>query len=247
MTVGTYVYCIMRCAEPRIFTTAGIGGRGDAVYTVHYDDLAAVVSDSPEQEYEHTRRNMLCHAAVLDEVMHAAPILPVRFGTIAASPEKIKSNVLAPRYNELDALLHQFEDRIELGLKALWREDKVMQEIVATNAPIRALHAKIASRPADETYYARIQLGQLVEAEVQQRRADDAERILEHLRPLVYETRQNAATIERMVLNTAFLIERAAEPAFDAVIQQLDAEMGQRMIFKYVGNVPPYNFVNVTI
>ncbi|MBC8162385.1 MAG: GvpL/GvpF family gas vesicle protein [Roseiflexaceae bacterium] len=247
MTAGTYVYCIMRSAEPRIFTTAGIGGRGDAVYTVHYDDLAAVVSDSPEQEYEHTRRHMLCHAAVLDEVMRAAPILPVRFGTIASSPEKIKRNVLTPRYKELDTLLHQFEDRIELGLKVLWREDQVMQEIVASSAPIRELHTKVSSRPAAETYYARIQLGQLVEAEMQRRRAADAEYILEHLRPLAKETRQNAAITERMVLNVAFLIERAAESAFDAIIQQLDAEMGQRMIFKYVGNVPPYNFVNVTI
>ena len=42
---GVYVYCIIEANEPRDFGTIGIGGRGDEVYTVHYRDLAAVVSE----------------------------------------------------------------------------------------------------------------------------------------------------------------------------------------------------------
>jgi hypothetical protein len=44
---GIYVYCIIESAEPRSFGKIGIGGRGDEVYTVHQEDLAAVVSRSP--------------------------------------------------------------------------------------------------------------------------------------------------------------------------------------------------------
>jgi len=50
-----------------------------------------------------------------------------------------------------------------------------------------------------------------------------------------------------MVLNAAFLVERVHEPEFDQAVQKLDAEMGKRLIFKYVGSAPPYNFVNILI
>ena len=39
---GKYVYCIIESKEPRSFGPIGIGGRGDEVYTVHHDGLAAV-------------------------------------------------------------------------------------------------------------------------------------------------------------------------------------------------------------
>ena len=38
------MYSIIECAQPRTFGRIGIGGRGNDVYTVHYKDLAAVVS-----------------------------------------------------------------------------------------------------------------------------------------------------------------------------------------------------------
>jgi len=31
------------------------------------------------------------------------------------------------------------------------------------------------------------------------------------------------------------------------VVQQLDAELGQRLMFKYVGSAPPYNFVKLVM
>ena len=42
---GKYVYCIIRLDKPKDFGSVGIGG-GQRVYTVHYRDLAAIVSDT---------------------------------------------------------------------------------------------------------------------------------------------------------------------------------------------------------
>ena len=52
---------------------------------------------------------------------------------------------------------------------------------------------------------------------------------------------------ERMVLNAAFLLEKEHQADFDAALRALDGEMGKRLIFKYVGPVPPYNFVNIVV
>ena len=38
---GKYVYCIIKTDIPREFGSVGIGGRGDRVYTVHYNEFAA--------------------------------------------------------------------------------------------------------------------------------------------------------------------------------------------------------------
>ena len=43
---GKYVYCIIRSDRNREFGAIGIGG-GQTVFTVAFQDLAAVVSDTP--------------------------------------------------------------------------------------------------------------------------------------------------------------------------------------------------------
>ena len=117
---GQYLYAVIACTEPREFTARGIGERGDVVHTVNYRRLAAVVSNSPNVEYESSRRNMMAHTLVLEEVMEQFDLLPVRFGTIAPAAVSVEARLLAPRYQELTELLEQMRGRIELGLKAFW-------------------------------------------------------------------------------------------------------------------------------
>src|SRR5688572_32948619 len=78
---GKYVYCIIRSAEKRDFGNIGIGGE-KAVYTVHYKDLAAVVSDTPIRIYDPTRENVLAHEFVNESVMRDHTVIPMSFGTI---------------------------------------------------------------------------------------------------------------------------------------------------------------------
>jgi hypothetical protein len=209
--------------------------------------LAAVVSDSPVIEYDSSRRNMMAHTLVLEEVMREFTILPVRFGTVAPGVEAIQEKVLKRRYGELNGLLNEMEGRVELGLKAFWYEEVIFHEVVEENPAIRSLRDSLMGRTAEETYYDRIRLGEMVEAAMAKKRDEDAEKILARLRPLVYQTRANKVITDRMVVNAAFLVEEGRGLEFDQAIQQLDAEMGRRLIFKYVGPVPPYNFVNIVV
>jgi hypothetical protein len=244
---GKYIYCVIRSATPEEFSSRGIGERGDPVYTVHFMDLAAVVSDSPLMEYENSRRNMMAHTLVLEEVMNRRTLLPVRFDTIAASAAAIEEQLLKRRFGELSGLLSEMEGRVELGVKAFWYEGMIFPEIVTEDAAIRRLRDSLMGRSPEESYYDRIHLGEMVEAAMQQKRDGDAQKVLAVLRPLAVQTRVNKVITDRMVLNAAFLVDRSNEPQFDQAVQQLDAEMGKRLMFKYVGPVPPYNFVNVVI
>ncbi|MCX6054960.1 MAG: GvpL/GvpF family gas vesicle protein [Chloroflexi bacterium] len=244
---GKYLYCIIR--TPMVFqiSSLGIGERGDKVHTIDHMNLSAVVSDTLLQEYDESRRNMMAHTLVLEEVMQHHAILPVSFGTVAPSVDVIIDQVLKRRYGGLISSFEEVENRIELGLKAFWYEGVVFQEIIEENSNIRSLRDSLKTRQAEETYYDRIRLGELIEAAMEKKREEDSEKILEKLRPLVYKTRANKVITDKMVLNAAFLLDRQREPEFDQTIKSLDAEMQKRIMFKYVGPVPPYNFVNLVI
>ncbi len=244
---GKYLYAIITCPDACEFSTRGIGERGDAVYTINHGRLAAVVSDSPIVEYDSNRRNMMAHALVLEEVMGNFDILPVRFGTIAPDLETVRERLLAHRYDEFTQLLGQMQGRIELGLKAFWYQDAVFKEVVQENEPIRLLRDSLVNKSPSQSHFERIRLGEAVEKALREKRLGDEEAILSRVCPHVCKTRTNKTNGERMVLNAAFLVDRAKVPAVDDVVRKLDDDFGNRLLFKYVGPAAPYNFVKIAV
>jgi hypothetical protein len=242
-----YLYAVIADTGQRTFKTRGIGERGDVVETICYRRLAAVVSASQVELYENSRRNMMAHTQVLEEVMTEFDLLPVRFGTVANSRTVIIEELLMPRYDELTELLEQMRGRIELGLKIFWREDTVFAEIARDNENIRMLKEGLQGRSLEETYYERIKLGEAVDTALRQMHVREEERILSILRPLAIKSRSNKIFGDRMILNAAFLVSRENEKAIDEAVQALERDEGGRLLFKYVGPVPPYNFVNIVV
>ncbi len=241
-----YLYCFFRGSQPETFTTKGMGERGDPVTTIHYQDLGAVISNSPEGEYDSSRRNMLNHTKVLEEVMERHSILPVRFNTISPNRETLDKLICA-RYDELMGELERMDGKVEMGLKALWYEGIIFDEILAERDDIRHLRDSLQGKAPEKTYYERIRLGELVEDAVRTKRSMDEDMILTTLSPFAVQSRANDIFGERMILNAAFLVERVHESEMDAAIRALDAQQTNRVLFRYVGPVPPYNFVNLVI
>jgi hypothetical protein len=50
-----------------------------------------------------------------------------------------------------------------------------------------------------------------------------------------------------MILNAAFLVERAREKAFDEKVKEVSRRYEEVLTFKYTGPWPPYNFVNIKL
>ncbi|MBI4317316.1 MAG: GvpL/GvpF family gas vesicle protein [Chloroflexi bacterium] len=247
----TYVYCIVQ-SEPfengaPPFRAVPVGGKGNTLYTIHFMDLAAVVSDSPVARYDIARENTMAHQLVIEEAMTRSAVLPVRFGTVASNPQAVQEKLLKRKFGEFHQLMLYVGDREELGLKVFWSRDRLFAEIAAEDGRIRALRDNIAGRSPDETHYQRIQLGQLTEEAIIRKRDAEAEAILEAVRPLAVQTRVNKILTDIMILNAAFLVERAHEKEFDATVNALDEAQAGRSIFKYAGPLPPYNFVNIVV
>src|SRR5438093_7145627 len=117
---GIYVYSIVECAEPRTFGKIGIGGRGDEVYTVHYKDLAAVVSRTPLVVYDPTRENALAHEHVNEvSIEEGFTPVPMSFGTLFRT-EKDVVEFLKDTYTDLRDVLRKMKHKLEFGLKLNW-------------------------------------------------------------------------------------------------------------------------------
>lgn len=253
-----YLYCLTRSHEenPLHLSAMGIGGRGDEVYSIPFLDLAMTVSDSPQDEYETTRANTMQHQLVCEEVLKQGfTVLPVRFGTVckptpgkSSAEGKIK-RLLRRRYGEFHSLLREMENKVELGLKVFWKKEPLFQEIAAANQDIRGMRDRIAANPSEgsSTYYERLQLGTMVYNEMENRREIEARRLARALSPLAERYETNKVLIDMMILNAAFLVPRPRVEEFDRKVDELDSRYGERMKFKYVGEVPPFNFVEIVV
>jgi Gas vesicle synthesis protein GvpL/GvpF len=242
---GKYVYCIIHSDRQREFGTIGIGG-GQRVYTVAHLDLAAVVSDTPIVIYDPTRENVLAHEFVNETVMREHTVIPMSFGTVFRSEDDV-SELLRSTYQAFTDVLDKMKDKIEFGLKVLWDREKVIANIERENDEIRRLKDEISRHTASSTYFARMQLGRLIEAALEEMGMRYVSDIHEALKPSAVASRSNKPIGDRMILNAAFLVERSAERVFDERVKETSLRYEELLTFKYSGPWPPYNFVNIKL
>jgi hypothetical protein len=243
---GKYIYCIIASNEAESFGPLGIGGRSDELHVILYKDIAAVVSNSPVISYAVSRENMLAHEKAIEEVMKKYTVLPVRFCTIAQDEDKVKK-ILEKEHDKFAGLLKNIEGKKELGLKAIFKENAIYKEIAQKHEDIRSLKKALSSETPAKTYYMRVEVGRKVEAALQEEKDIYKEEILNALSPLAHDTKVNTAYGELMIISTAFLVENAKEAEFDRNVQALEDKYGDKIKFKYVGTLPPFNFVNLVI
>ena len=245
---GKYIYGIIRHSGTIEFGPIGIGKRADMVYGINYNDISAIVSNSPIIQYEARRVNMTTHEKVLEDVMQKFTVLPVRFSTISEHDDDTGIlRILEKEYDKFSNLLYKMEGKKELGLKVLAHEEKIYENIVEKYESIRIMRGKLMDMPADKTHYQRMKIGEMVAEAL--KKETEAYRNLLHsvLDPLAEDVKVNDNYGEMMILNAAFLIKNIRESEFDKAVNELDEKYGALMTFKYVGTLPPYNFVNLII
>jgi len=251
---GSYIYCIIGAGEERKFGYPAIGSRADEVYSISHQDIGAVISASPVVKYPISRENTIAHQKVLEELANDFTVLPVKFSTVASNKdgrcaaERIREEVLKARYGEFKDLLTKMDGRVELGLKAFWVDmPAIFQEIVDENSDIKSLRQKLVSKRAAQPLGEQATLGEMVKNALDCKKAREERNILNVLKEAAVDWRSNKVFGDEMITNSAFLVEKSRMEEFDGLVDKLDATYDGRMRFKYVGPVPPINFVELAI
>ena len=243
---GRYVYGIIQSGEPVNFGRLGIGGNGELVYVVPHGDIAAVVSRTAVFIFDPTRENALAHEHVIETVMKTQTIIPMSFGTVFRTDDDIRE-VLRSIYPSVKDVLKQMAGKVEFGLKVTWHRDRIIEELQREHEEIHRFHQEITRKHLQSTYFARMQLGRMIDKALEERSAEYVRDIYESLRTICVASRDNKPIGDKMILNAAFLLEREREAEFDAAVNKVAKKFGERLNFKYTGPWPPYNFVNIRL
>lgn len=148
---GKYIYCIINGNDGRNFGPIGIGGRGDIVSTIGYNEISAVFSNTPMSQYVISRENLTDHEKVIEKVMQDYTILPARFCTIASNAEEIRT-LLRRRYSELKGLFRKMDNKVEMGVKISWKNlNQVLREIAQTDSAVQDIRSKSQGLPILDT------------------------------------------------------------------------------------------------
>jgi len=241
---GKYVYCVIKSERPLSFGLLGIGPEPSEVHTVHYRDIAAIVSNTPMVVLDPTRDNVLAHQRVNETVMQDHTVIPMSYGTVFKTDDDIME-LLRSAYDAFTDVLNKMQDKFEFGLKVLWDRDQIIHEIESEDEDIRRLKGEISTQKGS-TYFARMQYGRLIDAALQAKSERYVTEIFEALRNVSVASRSNKPIGDRMIMNAAFLVARSLEQAFDARVKDI-GQRYERLTFKFTGPWPPYNFVNIRL
>ena len=212
------------------------------VHVEEYRDLAAIVGDSPGEDAKAIRDQALAHARVLEVAVLDAPVVPFRFGTILPD-DAVDRDLLEPWHDQLAQMLESVKDVVQLTLKATYREDVVLREIVDSNPEIAQLREEIRGTDEMATRDSRVRLGELISLALDGWRERDSAAILERLNPLAVVSRVDALEAEYMVVNAPFLVKREAMEEFEDAAAAIADEQVDRIAMTLHGPMPAFDFI----
>jgi hypothetical protein len=213
------------------------------VSVVEAGDLGAIVGKAPEDDEKGTRNQALAHARVLEAAVLDAPVVPFRFGIIVPADDEVEEGLLTEHHDELAQHLKNVEDRLQMTLKVYYHEDAVLREIIEKEPEIAELREKMGEESEEASRDVRVRLGELISNAVEQRRQRDTGDIAERLDAVSLATAAQDLEEEFMVLNVAFLVERERQREFEEAVEEVADERQERMRFRLLGPMPPYNFI----
>lgn len=245
-TTAKYLYCFIKNGTYKEYGKIGMGEEGGLVYTVPYQDMAAVVSDCSEKYYDPIGKNAMCHQSVISTVMSTREVVPVRFGVICKDLQALK-NLMKELYPSIITSLERVRNKMEVGLKVFWTRESFVREVGEANSDVADLKKRIMELGTEKGYPLMIELGEKLQKIADEKRQYYIDDIYQGLSMEAGAARLNETVGERMVFNAAFLIDKAGEEKFDLAVNRYYEIYKQQLDFKYTGPWPPYNFVDVTV
>ena len=188
------------------------------------------------------------HEAVVERIMGASTVLPVKFGTIFRSRASLLE-FLGRHREDVARVLEHLSDKAEWSVKGYLVDAQARPVVAASDAAIVSRMATLPAAPGAR-YLQQKQLDVAIDAALRLWLAQASEYLGQSLAPHAVDTselRCHAGTVtgrsERMVFNASFLVADAALAGFrTALALQQQAYAGTGLTLELRGPWPPYNF-----
>lgn len=264
MNKGFYLYCI-RAKTNHKFSAEGIDG--GETFAIPYQDLEAIVSEVSLEEFgseeiqkraqedlKWIKEKAQLHERVVEQAMKEGnkilSIIPMKFGTIFKSKEKLE-NTLKKYYSKFKKTLKNLTGKQEWGVKIYLDQKAFEKEVKKISPVIQEKEKEIASLPEGMAYFLEKQIEEAVSKEADKALGKYIEDFFESAKKYA-EAGIKGKILEReltgkslpMVLNAIFLISEKSLKDFIKEINNLNKEFKNKgFTFEYSGPWPAYNFV----
>ena len=237
-----YVYGVSSTPRGQRVVAEGIEGSG--IHPVEHAGLVALTSRLERRSL--TPKDLRAHWRVLERAFAEGTVLPLRFGTVLESEDAVRERLLAANAERLSTLLSELAGLVQLNVKGRYQEEVLLREIVGGSQAIGELRERLRALPAGVAPAEQLRLGQLVEAEIEGRRLEDAAAALDALESLAVAAREDEAAYPA-AFNLAFLVREGEEARFSKAVAELVTRLGERVRIRYVGPIPPFSFADTDL
>lgn len=240
---GYYLYGIFPLPLPDIFNIEGLDKQ--IVKTKIVDGFVVLYSEAQEKKYLASRRNLLNHERVLEEVMEAGyrNLLPLQFGLCIENWDEVSKLLINSRRDDLETLLNKLSGYREVGIKLMWEIEAEIKMLLEDNPEIKKQRNALLGQnlSLEQT----LKIGRVIENAIDNRKQQIIRTFQENLNPLAKEIVENNCQMDKMIYNAAYLIPWDKETDFSQQVEALDLRFQGRLRIRYNSFTAPFNFARL--
>ncbi|KAB2939862.1 MAG: GvpL/GvpF family gas vesicle protein [Hyphomicrobium sp.] len=221
---------------------------GSGLAQIVFRDIGAVVSPSAGSHVTATAEKLWQHEQVVESLMSARTVLPMRFGTLLASFDEVE-DMLRRGYPMFVEDIARVRDHVEVGIRFMvLREPRSTQISFASSSASRLppSHGLAQSATAPGTAYLRAK--SIKEHERGDRRRPELEPVRKTYRILAEYAAASKLDddVEAPTVSAAFLVNRDGLPSFRQLVARL-ADERPELALLCTGPWPAYSFVSAHV
>jgi len=220
-------------------------------YTISFQDIAAVVKDSLIVDYSHMPKETLArllvsHQQLIEKIMTKHTIIPMRLGTFTESDREVEQ-ILTRGYRTIKDIFERAQNAVEIDVVATINDFNSFLQEVSEQKEIRQLKQSLLRKEGGVTVDDQMGVGVLVKRHLDKRKAGYADQIQTALSKVSEDFKAHDLMDDKMVLNTAFLINRNRQKDFEQRVEEVNNEFEEKFNFRCVGPLPPYSFYTLEV
>lgn len=247
MTVGVYAYGVVPSNSVMSIEVTGIdaglvrfeteGELATAVSDVAIDQFEGEALERNVGEPEWLEGKVRAHESVLDVLVAAGPVVPMRFGSIFSTADLLR-DMMRNSATDLLAGLDRVRGHHEWGVKVYI--DSTSGVVEASSTPATASGRDYLLQKRSQLHAAERALEQAGEV---------AERVHGSLAALAAESAVMPSRDggRALVLNAAYLVAHEERDSFMTAATELEEQNGGAFVLEITGPWPPYNFTSVDV
>ena len=248
---GKYIYGVLNSNEELFLGPLGVTAC-EEVYTVPYQDISAVVSDSEIADYTRMRKDVLAmflirHQKTIEKVMTLGhTIIPMRLGTFAKDEDEVK-HILACGHTVIKDIFSKASDSIEIDVTAVWGNFHSILKGIGESKEIMEFKERLLASPGGVTVDDQMKIGLMVKDALDRIREGYSKAIQAAIKSVSQAFKVHEPMDDKMVVNIAFLINKARHKDFEMKVEGLNIEFNEELNFRCIGPLPPYSFYTLEI